>query len=113
METTGVIGIIIWGLYLGPAALAGLAAVPCPPRSCYLGCFLGFEDLVLSGLTERGQKWGPNCADDVPVRGAPARAPRTGTSAAPLGPTPFWLDWDQEGSKTQGEPSKMTLDMFL
>ena len=29
-------------------------------------------------------KWVPNCAADVPVRGA--RAPRTGTSAAQLGP---------------------------
>ena len=51
---------------------------PCPPSSCYLGGFSGFEDPDLSSLTESGQKWGPNCADDVPVRGA--RAPRTGTS---------------------------------
>ena len=60
----------------GPAARAGLAAnPPCPPSSCYLGCFLlGFEDPVLSSLTDSGQKWGPNCADDVPVRGARARA---------------------------------------
>ena len=33
-------------------------------------------------------KWVPNCAADVPVRGARARAraPRTETSAAQLGP---------------------------
>ena len=27
--------------------------------------------------------------------------------------TPFWLDWDQEGPKTRGKPSMMTLDMVL
>ena len=35
--------------------------------------FLGFEDPVLSSLTESGPKWGPNCADHVPVQGARAR----------------------------------------
>ena len=35
--------------------------------------FLGIEDPVPSNLTESGPKRGPNCADDVPVRGAPAR----------------------------------------
>ena len=27
--------------------------------------------------------------------------------------SPFWLDWGQGGSKTQGNPSKMTLDTVL
>ena len=27
--------------------------------------------------------------------------------------TPFGLDWEQKGSKTQGKPSKMTSDMVL
>ena len=75
------------------------------------GCFvlLGFEDPVLSSLTESGPKWSPNCADDVPVRGARARASYRNISCS-IG-TPFCLDWDQEGSKTQGKPSKMTSDM--
>ena len=73
--------------------------------------FLGFEDPVLSSLTESDPKWGPNCADDVPVRGALTRASYRNISRT-IG-TPFWLDWGQEGSKTQRKPSKMTLDMVL
>ena len=36
--------------------------------------FFGLEVLVLSSLIQNDLKWGgPNCADDVPVRGARAR----------------------------------------
>ena len=62
--------------------------------------FLGFEDPVFSSLTEIGPKWGPNC-----VRASYKNIIST------IG-TPFWLDWDQEGLKTQGEPSKMALTWF-
>ena len=31
--------------------------------------FLGLEGLVPSTLIQNEPKWGPNCADDVPVRG--------------------------------------------
>ena len=85
---------------LKPAARAGLAATPLAhPALVTRDVFLGFEDPDLSSLIESGQKWGPNCADDVPVRGTRA--------------CPFWFDWEQKGSKTQGKPSKMTLDMVL
>ena len=35
--------------------------------------------------TPTRQKKSPNCADDAPVRGARARAPRTGASSTQLG----------------------------
>ena len=61
--------------YLGPAALAGLAAAPLPTQLLLPGMFFfRFEDPVLSSKIESGQKRSPNCADDVPVRGARARA---------------------------------------
>ena len=82
----------IWGLRHWPAWLPP----PCPPSSCYLECFFRFEDPVLSSETESGQKWGPNCAHDVPVRGA--RALRTGTLAAQLGPH-FGLIGTRRGRK--------------
>ena len=65
-----------------------LAPIYLGPGGRYLDVFLSFEDPVLSSLIKNGPKWGPNCADDVPVRGAHARARvlRTGTSAAQLGP---------------------------
>ena len=64
----------IW-VYLAPAARASLAAAPLAhPALVTWDVFLGFEDPDLSSLTERDQKWGPNCADDVSVRGARARA---------------------------------------
>ena len=37
------------------------------------GIFFGLELLVRFSLTQNGLKWGPNCADDVPVRGARGR----------------------------------------
>ena len=48
--------------------------------------FLGFVFVPVPNMP----KWVPNCAPDVPVRGARARArlvqDRTGTSSAQLGP---------------------------
>ena len=58
--------------------------------SCYLGCFSGLEGPVLSGLTENDPKSGPNCIG-----------------------TPFWSNWDQEGSQTQEKPAKKPLNMVL
>ena len=65
-------------IYLGPAARAGLAATPLahPALVTWDVFFSGFEDPDLFSLTERGPKWSPNCADDVPVRGARARRAR-------------------------------------
>ena len=37
------------------------------------GIFEGLDGPVISSLTENGPKLGPNCVDDVPVRGARAR----------------------------------------
>ena len=71
---------------------------PCPPSSCY----------ALSSLTENGQKWDPNCADDVPVRRARARASYRNISCTIE--TAFWLDWEQKGSKTQEKASKTALN---
>ena len=85
--------------YLGPAALAGLAAALAHPALVTWDVFLGFQDPVHSSVIESGQKWGPNCADDVPVRGARVRASYRNISCTTG--TPFWLDWDQGGSKTQ------------
>ena len=81
--------------------------------SCYLGCFSSLERPVPSSLAEIGSKWGPSCADDVPVRGARARAcPSYRSTISTIG-TPFWPDWDQEGSRTQEKPSRTTLNMVL
>ena len=56
----------------------------------------------LFSLTENGPKWGPNCADDVSVRGA--RAPRTEASSAQLG-THFGLI----GTRTVKSPEQAAL----
>ena len=75
------------GTYLGLRHGPAWPPPPMPTQLLLPGMFfLGFEDPDLSSLTESGQKWGPNCADDVPVRRA--RAPRTGTSTAQLGELP-------------------------
>ena len=39
--------------------------------------FWGLEGLALSSLVENHPKWGPNCADDAPVRGPRASIIRT------------------------------------
>ena len=65
---------------------------------------LGFEDPVLSSLTESGQSGVPIVLMMF-LYEARARLVQEGT--------PFGIDWDQEGSKTQGKPSKMTLYMVL
>ena len=56
---------------------------------------LGFEEPVVSSLTESGPKWGPNCADNVAVRGA--RASYRNISAQ-LGPN-FGLIGTKKGQK--------------
>ena len=56
---------------LGPAARAGLAHPALVTWNVFF--FSGFEDPDLSSLTKSGPKWSPNCADDVPIRGARAR----------------------------------------
>ena len=96
---------------LGPVARAGLAAAPLAhPALVTWDVFSGFEDPDLSSLIESGQKWVP-IVQMMFLYEARARASYRNISCT-IG-TPFWLDWEQKRSKTQGKPSKMTLDMGL
>ena len=87
--------------YLGPAALAGLAAALAHPALVTWNVFLGLKTLFSLVKLK------------VPKSGVPivqlmflyeARASYRNISCT-IG-TPFWLDWDQEGSKPKESHQK-------